>query len=855
MHLRSPSRRRLIVVCAVIAAVGVAAATALAIYTAQIIAGTPDLEEYEPAPDGPVVLDVRGEEIGRLAEEERVHVPLDEVSEHVQHAVIATEDRRFYDHRGVDIRGIVRAVVRNIAAGAIVEGASTISQQLARMLHLDRDRTFRRKIAEIYLAVQLERRHDKEELLEMYLNEAYFGAGAQGIGAAARRYFDAEPDELRPDEAAVLAGVLSAPVHRNPFSNPEGALSHRNVVIDNMREAGYLSDERAERLQREDTEFIDPAILDEPGQAFLSHIRDQLVDQFGAETLYGSELEIHTTLDLKKQEAAEAAIEESFEDDVIPTVVSDDDPIDEKQPQPALVSIDSTDGAVRAMVGGRGNDAYNRAVVTERQPGSALKPFVYSAAFEARDFHPGTVVNDMPMYSRGEIGGEADAALARLSDDLRADSGSNPADDSPVVVWPRNFDNRYHGLVSFREALARSLNVPAVRVAREVGIEPVFEHAERFGFTTFGEEDGLADHLSFPLGGLQHGVTPLEMASAYGVFANRGVRAEPYSIERIVNEDDETIYEADREASRVISDEHAYLMRNMLRSAVEHGTGARAALPDTPVAGKTGTTDFNTDGWFIGFADEIVTSIWIGEDRALPMYYDYDEEADEYERSDDGGDLEVLGVHASEVWNTYRLRAEEALADRRKLESELDTVLSSRLHLRSDTHSVIRLKEAGELHTLFETIGGFSWEFRPGGVYDIEVEPLTGVRADLLPGGDDDNTANEIALEESGFELLTITPAPVAGEALRPLVDPASGLLPPEFPVDYRYGPMEMQLGGEDGVETAAGQPFEGIYTVGEDEPVQLLDPHGNLPPQPDRVRFVPRIKSDSPGSTRRLRE
>ncbi len=830
---------RFTIAFAAAAAIAFAVVATLAIYTIHIVASAPELEEYSPTPDGPIVLDARGEEIGRLAEEERFHVPIDDISEEVQHAVIATEDRRFYDHRGVDLRAVVRAVVRNIAAGAIVEGASTISQQLARTLYLDQEPTLSRKIAEMYLAVELERRYDKEEILEMYLNEAYFGAGAQGIGAASRRYFDAEADELSPDEAAVLAGVLSAPVHRNPFTNPEAARAQRDIAIANMHDAGFLSAAEAERAAREDTDFVDPEILDEPGQAFLSHIREQLVDQFGAETLYGSEFEIHTTLDLKKQEEAEKAIEESFENDVLPTVVSDDEPIDDKQPQPALVSIDSTDGAVRAMVGGRGNDAYNRAVVTERQPGSALKPFVYSAALEARDFHPGTVVNDMPIYSRGT--GESNGTILEGLDDEGA--AGNPADDATVVVWPRNFDNRYHGLVSFRRALARSLNVPAVRVADEVGIESVYEHTEAFGFTTFGEEDGLADHYSFPLGGLQHGVTPLQMASAYGTFANQGVHTEPYSIERIVNEDGDTVFEAEPDATRVISPEHAYVMRDMLRSAVEDGTGARAMLPDTPVAGKTGTTDFNTDGWFIGFADEIVTSIWVGEDRALPMYYDYDEDEGEYERGEDGGDVEVLGVHASEVWNTYRTRTEEALAARREFEAELETVISSRLYLRTDTHSLRRLREATELQEFFETVERFSWEYRPEGVYEIAVEPLTGVESRLLPHVDTDEAIEEIALAESGFDILTPTPAPAAAQALEPLLDPAAELRDAELSIDYRYGPAEIRLGGEDGVETAAGLAFEGVYIVDEGEPVQMLDPSLNLPLDPYRVRFEPRIE------------
>ncbi len=705
-------RRALAVAAVSLGAVASVSAVALAIYVYRVAAAAPDLEEYRETPVGPVVYDIAGEEVGRLAPEEQVHVDLEQVPEHLRNALLATEDRRFFDHRGLDYRAVVRAALRNLVAGRIVQGAGTITQQLARTLYLTREQTFRRKIAETHLAFQLERRYDKEQILEMYLNEVYFGGGAYGIEAAAQHYFDKSVDELTLNESAVLVGVLTSPTAYSPFNNPEATQRRRNVVLQSMVDAGYLVPEAAEYEAEQPMELADPHDMDDTAPYFMQHVRTQLLEQTeaDAEDVFAHDLEVHTTLDLAMQQEAEAAVEGAFDDGTLPTVVDEEEPISREQPQAALVSVDAVTGGVRAMIGGRGGDAYNRAVVTERQPGSAFKPFVYSAALQERDYHPGTVVNDMPMY--GTAADIEEAAAGGFSIDL--DSPPDPSEAENLMVWPRNYDDTYHGLMSLRDALADSLNIPAVRLAREVGVPQVREHAEEFGFTTFGDDDGGEGHHSFALGGLEHGVTPLEMASAFSVFANQGIRAAPHTIRKIVDnggndgepdadatddntdDDGETIFEADVQTTSVLSAENAYIMRDMLRSSVEYGTGQRARLPDTPVAGKTGTTDLHTDGWFIGFADETVTSIWVGEDRAGAMMYAYDEEyADEegqdeeeedqetpeYERlgADPAADPDfaVLGVHASEVWGEFwssvREEREEA-AQLRELTDEVVTL-------------------------------------------------------------------------------------------------------------------------------------------------------------------------------------
>lgn len=837
-----------------------------AFYLRSLISAAPELEPYEPVSDGPVVFDTNGQELGQLAEEERSHVSIEEVPRHLQQALIATEDRRFREHRGVDLHAIARAIIRNIRAGAIVQGASTITQQLARTLYLDQDRTLERKLTESYLALKMERRYEKSEILEMYLNEAYFGAGATGVEAAAQRYFDVSVEDLSLPQSALLVGVLSSPVNRNPFSNPDGAISRRDAVLTNMVEAGFLSPREAETAQQVDPQFAEAEVRDEPGQAFIAHIRDELVEEFGAERLYNNELEIHTTLDADMQQNAEDTVDESFDEGVIPTVEDNDEPIDSEQPQPALVSIDSTTGAVRAMVGGRGNDGFNRAAVTERQPGSALKPFVYSAAFSERNYHPGTVVNDMPMYEMKHGPDEGSPE----DGDSSARRAVPPDEDTPIEVWPRNFDNKYYGLISLRDALARSLNVPAVQLAREVGIETVFDHTREFGISTFGDEDGRSDHYSFALGGLEHGVTPLEMASAYGVFANQGKRATPHMIERIEDEEGETIFEVDVDLEPVISRAHAYLMRDMLHSVVETGTGSRAGLPDRPVAGKTGTTDLHTDGWFIGFADETVTSVWIGEDRAVPMVYDQDEDEQEYERTSAGGDFEVLGVHASEVWRRYWMsvqetRREKTTAEEVAAELVSESVETEREHAdpltdilpetgpdlgqadHVDRGAVRELTEDGELEPLFNARAGFSWRFRPEGVEEITIDAHTGVPASVFPDHAEVRPREEIALQESGFELLARVPAAAAESTLKPLFDPDGHLFEDAEPFGYRTGPSELQLGGRENVETSGGRPFEGVYYATEGEPVQYLDPGTRLPLDPARIRFEPEVQLLSP--------
>lgn len=839
---RKPALRITIISILAIALISI---TSVGIAVYRIIAATPSLEEYQSTEQGPVVFDSEGEELGPLREEQQVHVSIDDIPDEVIQAVVAIEDRRFFRHRGIDLRGIARAAWRNLRAGRIVQGASTLTQQLARTLYLSRERTMARKISESYLALQIERRYEKEEILEMYLNEVYFGGGATGVEAASMRFFDKPVEEVNRAEAAMLAGSLRSPLHYNPVANPERSRRRLSVVLSAMETAGFITAEEADEALREEPDPVDPDERDDLAADFVGHVRDKLIDRFDGENLYQHELEIHTTLDRTRQEEAERSIEEGFDEETLPTVSDTDEPVNERQPQAALVSVDSRSGAIEAMVGGRGGDAYNRATMTTRQPGSAFKPFIYSAAFEERGYHPGTVVNDMPISAPVPEDGENGSTHVLAGLDSRAVPAAEEAEDPDArEVWPRNFDNRYRGLVSFREALARSLNVPAVRIVEEIGIETAFEHIERFGFTSFTDEDGQAGHYSLALGGLEEGVTPVEMAAAYTPFANGGLRSEPYTIEKIVNEDGETIYEADTGIESVISEDVAYLLRDMLRSAVEEGTGARARLEDTPVAGKTGTTDLNTDGWFVGFADYTVTSIWAGEDRAIPMKYQRinddgdNENKAPYERAQgDNVDAEVLGVDVSEIWADYSSGVPE----------EADDALHAR--------AIAEELDFGGTDTLepvdpaIASIGHYRWDDRPASISEFPMNPVTGLPATLHHSISETQYApdfhervdRELRRSDREIERLSLVPLPLSDNA-RFYSSDANDIAPELPPFTYQTGGTVVSIGDDEHVRTSTDQPFTGTYEESENRPLQPIDGEYRLPYSPHHPYFVPSI-------------
>ncbi|HWT30634.1 MAG TPA: penicillin-binding protein 1A [Propylenella sp.] len=513
------------------------------------------------------ILAVDGRLIGNRGDTGGESVRIEQLPEHVPDAVIAIEDRRFRFHFGLDPIGLVRAVAKNLFAGGVVEGGSTLTQQLAKNMFLTPERSVKRKVQEAVLAVWLEAKYSKDEILEMYLNRVYFGAGAYGIDAAARRYFDREPTELTLPQAAMLAGLLPAPSYYAPNRNPDAARERAALVLAAMRDQGFITSEQ------------EVAARDQPAQAASLHmtrsenyIADWVMDVLPFHL--GSverDVVVETTVDMALQEAAERAIAET---------------LDTEGPkygagEAALVALDGT-GAVRAMVGGRNyaKSQFNRAVDARRQPGSTFKPFVYLTALE-RGLRPDTIRIDQPVTFGN---------------------------------WsPRNSHEEFRGPVTLKTALALSINTVAAQLAAEVGPEAVVQTARRMGINS-----ALAPNPSIALGTSE--VTLMELTGAYAPFANGGTAAMPYVIQRIRTPEGDVLFERTGSGlGQVATPQSVAMMNDMLQATIETGTGTKAALPGWQVAGKTGTSQEYRDAWFVGYTANLVAGVWIGNDSNTPM--------------------------------------------------------------------------------------------------------------------------------------------------------------------------------------------------------------------------------------------
>jgi len=490
---------------------------------------------------------------------------LKEMSPFLPQAVIATEDRRFYHHFGIDPVGLVRAALTDLRAGQIVQGGSTITQQLAKILFLSPERNIARKIRETLLALWLEHRFAKDQILEIYLNRVYLGAGTYGVDAAAHRYFGKSAARLNLFESAVIAGLLKAPTRFSPARDRDKAAARAGQVLATMVEAGFITAADAAAAEKEGAAL---AVVGRPGSRYFA---DWVADQIGdfASTT-DRDLTVRTTLDPGLQEAAEAAVGDTLARYGAKDSVS----------QGALVAL-SPDGAVRAMVGGRdyGQSQFNRATQAQRQPGSAFKPFVYLAGLEA---------------------------------------GLRPTDrlvDAPIRVgnWePHNYLNRYQGEMSLAEGLAQSINTIAVQVAERAGIPRVIATANRLGITS-----ELARDASIALGTGE--VNLLELVSAYAPFANGGMGVLAYGISEIRDSGGNILYRRTGSGpGPVVAPELAGMMSDMLAGVIAHGTGKSAALP-RPAAGKTGTTQDYRDAWFIGYTSDLVAGVWFGNDDDAAM--------------------------------------------------------------------------------------------------------------------------------------------------------------------------------------------------------------------------------------------
>ncbi|OEU67741.1 MAG: hypothetical protein BBJ57_03690 [Desulfobacterales bacterium PC51MH44] len=517
--------------------------------------------------------------LAELFVEKRDPVPLKVIPQYLKKALIATEDRKFYQHSGVDLKGILRAIIKDIRAGAFVEGASTITQQLAKTLFLTPRKTLLRKIKEAFLAFQLERRYTKDEILELYLNQVYFGSGAYGVESAARIFFGKPVKDLGLVECALVAGMPKAPSRYSPLVNKELSLKRRNIVLKQMKETGIITETAFNKLINEPLYLAkqNKHLIKAP--YFVEYVKNFLEETLGSSKLYKGGITILTTLDFKLQKAAESSVAKglsALEDRMKRQKIKD------PNSQCALIALDVQSGGILAMIGG--DDFYktpfNRATTARRQPGSAFKPIVYAHAIE-RGFPQNKIILDAPVAFKG-AGKKKD--------------------------WkPENFSRNYQGEMTLRMALTFSKNIPAVRLIEMLGPASVAQ----FGYT-LGIDSTLSPNLSLALGTSE--VTLIDLTTAFAVFPNNGKMIKPFGIMEVVDRNGRIVWRVKPHQKVVMSRAGAAIVTNMLEGVIQEGTGKKARVIKHPVAGKTGTTSEFKDALFIGFSPSIATGVWVGQD-------------------------------------------------------------------------------------------------------------------------------------------------------------------------------------------------------------------------------------------------
>jgi penicillin-binding protein 1A len=636
------------------------------------------LDDYAPSTISRVY-GAKGEVVGEFAIQRREVIPYEAISPKIHDAILAAEDDEFEQHFGLSIPHIAMALIKDVIERRKAGGASTLTQQLARKLFLTDEKTWERKIKEALLAIQIEKRYTKREIFTLYCNQMYFGHGVYGVEAASRLYFSKSAKDVTLEEAALIAGILQGNVRQSPYVNMDAALRRRNYTLGRMAEVGFISQAESQDAQKRPIVLRgEPSAQASVAPYFLEEVRKELETRYGAKQLYENGLAIQTGLDVKLQEAANRALDEGLRridkrrgfrtpkrnivseghdvdafrharwerpvavGDIIPAVVMTADgatiqlragavkiTVDRKgfqwtgktagtqlvtrgdlvearvltldpaahvatgsleQPplvEGAVLAIDNRTGQVRAMIGGYSfeRSKFNRATQAYRQVGSAFKPFVYTAAID-RGYTPVSILMDAPATFAG-------------------------AEGSPSYS-PQNYDKKYEGPITLRRALEDSRNVPAVRVMEELGPAQVILYARKLGL-----ESAIPPYLAVALGAAES--TLMEMTSAYSVFPNQGVRMHPYSIEKVSGREGNVLEEDRPEPRDAIRADTAFVMTNLLRGVVLHGTAAKAASLNWPLGGKTGTTDDYTDAWFIGFDPDITLGVWVGFDQKKPI--------------------------------------------------------------------------------------------------------------------------------------------------------------------------------------------------------------------------------------------
>ncbi|MFS8964846.1 PBP1A family penicillin-binding protein [Synechococcus sp. H55.5] len=535
------------------------------------------LRDYVPVATTHIV-DIRGEPIASLhGEANREVISLDEVSPEMKKALLAIEDSHFYTHPGINPVSLGRALLGSVEGGlGSAGGGSTLTMQLVKNLFLRPERTLSRKVAEVVLAVRLEQVFTKDEILEMYLNQVYWGHNLYGIQAAARSYFNKDAAELNLAEAAMLAGILPAPETLSPFRNLEGAKRRQRLVLDRLVELKWITPEEAQAAREQELTLGRITSFQSNAPAVTDVIEAELRRRYGEQAILQGGLRVQATIDLRLQRLAERIVNEDG-----PRIAAA-----RRADQMALAAVDPRTGYVKALVGGinaqRGQ--FNRATQAFRQTGSTFKPYVYYAALASGRYSPGSILEDTPVTYPG----------------------------SPPYS-PKNYDNTFYGPLTFARALELSRNVPTVKLADEVGIRNVIAAAQATGISA-----EMFPNLATALGSAS--ISPLEMAASYAVFANGGYRVEPTFLAQVVDRNGQILFEAKPQPQQVLDPWAVATLNQILKGVVTQGTGTAARLDDgRPVAGKTGTTSDFRDAWFIGYVPQLSTAIWIGNDNNSPM--------------------------------------------------------------------------------------------------------------------------------------------------------------------------------------------------------------------------------------------
>jgi len=537
-----------------------------------------DASKILDVPKSVLIYDKDGQEVSVLSRtENRIPVSIDLVPDLVKKAFISAEDARFYEHNGIDIIRILGAAWEDIKAGSYVQGASTISQQLIKLSHLTPDKNIMRKLEEAILSYQMETQFEKDEILEMYLNYVYFGGGYYGIEAAARGYFGVHTEDLTVAQGAMLAGILKSPSNYAPHLDMEASVKRRNLILNLMHEYGYIDQQTCTQARSETVSLVHGKQTSQRGY-YIDLALQQACEvlHVDMDELLTGGYRIHTALNSELQKYCETAF---LNPELFP---------DQEGVQAAFVLVNTKTSGVEALMGGRESTnalEYNRAVQIRRQPGSVIKPIIaYAPALEEFDYTTVSMLLDEPTDFNG--------------------------------YQPSNFGNRYSGWVTMREAVSKSLNVPAVKVLAEIGVETGKNFAENLGIP-FDQQD---TSLALALGGFTYGVSPYQIAGSYAAFSAGGIYSTPSLVMRITSDEGEVLYEYQPEQKRVMSEENAYILTSMLESTIQTGTGKRLKTLDIPLAGKTGTTGEdeggNRDAWMAAYNAEYAGAVWMGYDDA-----------------------------------------------------------------------------------------------------------------------------------------------------------------------------------------------------------------------------------------------